>query len=224
MSKIILLVIVGLILVSGFQSAYSHGVDDIVTVDASSTGFDRLSIPLSQTFMANEDNLNGVSLILTGLGTPDPPPPTSITVTIKEGTNGASLESSTLVVAPFTTPLPFHFDFIPIPLNPGSTYTIQVIANGSPEVNMNILWNYNGDDSFPGQSFGDLIPADRDFQFRTFFDPGFVGPPPVIVGGTSIPIDTTSLLLAGATLNVWMITVVLGIVGAGIVLFKLKRK
>jgi len=38
------------------------------------------------------------------------------------------------------------------------------------------------------------------------------------VGGTSIPIDTTSLLLAGASLNVWMIPVVMSAAGFGILI------
>ena len=38
------------------------------------------------------------------------------------------------------------------------------------------------------------------------------------VGGTSLPIDTTSLLLAGASVNVWMIPVVLSAAGFGILI------
>jgi len=43
---------------------------------------------------------------------------------------------------------------------------------------------------------------------------GFLSP----VGGTSIPIDTTSLLLAGASVNVWMIPVILSAAGFGILI------
>jgi len=46
-----------------------------------------------------------------------------------------------------------------------------------------------------------------------------------VVSGTSIPIDTTALLVAGFNANsIWMIPAVLGIAGAGIAIFKLKRK
>ena len=46
-----------------------------------------------------------------------------------------------------------------------------------------------------------------------------------LIGGTMIPIDTTALLVAGFNANsIWMIPTVLGLAGAGIVLFKLKRK
>jgi len=52
-----------------------------------------------------------------------------------------------------------------------------------------------------------------------------IGTTSLLIGGTSIPIDTTALLLAGFNTNsIWMIPTVLGLVGAGIVLFKLKRK
>ena len=40
----------------------------------------------------------------------------------------------------------------------------------------------------------------------------------VVVVGTSLPIDTTSLLLAGASVNVWMIPVVLSAAGFGILI------
>jgi len=46
------------------------------------------------------------------------------------------------------------------------------------------------------------------------FDDGGFGP----VGGTSLPIDSTSLLLAGASVNVWMIPVVLSAAGFGILI------
>jgi len=39
-----------------------------------------------------------------------------------------------------------------------------------------------------------------------------------VVGGTSIPINTTTLLLAGASLNVWMIPVILSAAGFGILI------
>ena len=46
-----------------------------------------------------------------------------------------------------------------------------------------------------------------------------------LVGGTMIPIDTTALVIAGFNANsIWMIPTVLGLVGAGIVIYKLKRK
>lgn len=48
------------------------------------------------------------------------------------------------------------------------------------------------------------------------------GPPSQAVGGTLIPIDKTSLLLAGAQSFSWMIPVVLSIVGIGLVLVKRK--
>ncbi len=46
-----------------------------------------------------------------------------------------------------------------------------------------------------------------------------------VVGATLIPIDTTALLVAGFNANsIWMIPTVLGLAGAGIAIYKLKRK
>ena len=46
-----------------------------------------------------------------------------------------------------------------------------------------------------------------------------------IVGGTSLPLDTTASLVAGFNANsIWMIPTVLGLAGAGFIIFKLKRK
>jgi len=46
-----------------------------------------------------------------------------------------------------------------------------------------------------------------------------------VVGATLIPIDTTALLVAGFNASsIWMIPAVLGMVGAGIAVYKLKRK
>ena len=45
------------------------------------------------------------------------------------------------------------------------------------------------------------------------------------VGGTLLPLDTTALLLAGLQINaIWMIPAILGVAGAGIAIYKLKRK
>ena len=92
-------------------------------------------------------------------------------------------------------------------------------------------------DPFPAFAFA-APPFSFEDQFQSF------SPPPVFdasrlctvaskvvlsglgpVGGTSLPIDTTALLVGGFNTNsIWMIPAVLGIVGAGIVVFKLKRK
>jgi len=61
------------------------------------------------------------------------------------------------------------------------------------------------------------------FAFIT--EVGFSTSSQMLVGGTSIPIDTTALLIAGFNVNsIWMIPTVLGLVGAGIVIYKFKRK
>jgi len=49
--------------------------------------------------------------------------------------------------------------------------------------------------------------------------------PDQAIGGTLVPIDTTALLIAGFQINaVWMIPAILGVAGAGIAVYKLKRK
>jgi len=69
------------------------------------------------------------------------------------------------------------------------------------------------DDPAQGETFGDTVGADIDAVGAITS-----APPNIIVGGTSIPIDTTSLLLAGASVNVWMIPVVLSAAGFGILI------
>jgi len=72
-------------------------------------------------------------------------------------------------------------------------------------------------------STGFLLDAD--------FAPGLGNPSPIAfdtlqppVGGTSLPIDTTALLLAGAqSISMWMILGVLSLVGIGLAVFTLKR-
>jgi len=60
----------------------------------------------------------------------------------------------------------------------------------------------------------------------TVFDIELIGgPEPRVIGGTLLSLDTTALLIAGFNANsIWMIPTVLGLVGAGIAIFKLKRK
>jgi len=76
-------------------------------------------------------------------------------------------------------------------------------------------------------SFPDVLPdfSDVDELEFLFFGVGgstmeitSIGTSVLLVGGTSIPIDTTSLLLAGASVNVWMIPVVLSAAGFGILI------
>ena len=92
---------------------------------------------------------------------------------------------------------------------------------------------YEISDPFPVFTVGDLEFGD---QFQTFNPTGLDGASRLctvaskvvittLVGGESLPIKPVSLLVAGFQVNaVWMIPALVGIVGAGVVIFKLKRK
>jgi len=70
-------------------------------------------------------------------------------------------------------------------------------------------------------SAGNVYVLDHgNFRIQKFAEP----PPQVPIGGTSIPIDTTALLVAGAqTISPWLILGVLSAVGIGLAVFTLKR-
>ena len=52
-----------------------------------------------------------------------------------------------------------------------------------------------------------------------------IGTTSLLIGGTSIPIDTTALLIAGVqTSAIWMLPTVLGIAGSGLVIQLVRRK
>ena len=59
-------------------------------------------------------------------------------------------------------------------------------------------------------------------NFRASFDDIIIQRevPEQVIGGQLIPIETTSLLLAGAQSTTWMIPVVLSIVGIGLVFLR----
>jgi len=69
-------------------------------------------------------------------------------------------------------------------------------------------------------SAGNVYVADHgNFRIQKFAEPQVIP-----IGGTSIPIDTTALLVAGAqTISPWLILGVLSIIGIGLAVFTLKR-
>jgi len=79
---------------------------------------------------------------------------------------------------------------------------------------------------------GRLIKVDRNTLVQSVLSSGqlFVAPTgifvvPIPVGGTIIPIDTTSLLVAGSyTTASWMIPILVSVVGIGLAVFTLKRR
>jgi len=86
----------------------------------------------------------------------------------------------------------------PMPSGDDPLLTADVIDSGITHTLTLVSWEYDGDDE-------DCI----------FIPPTVV----LIVGGAVSPIDTTSLLLAGAQMNsAWLIPVIVSVIGIGIVI------
>jgi len=173
-------------------------------------------IPSGQTFTPTVDNLVAVDVFFcdvtpAGAGTVD------LTVNVWDSNTpgvGTLLGSSLVTVNELNIlcsaqPSPVHFDFGTIPLVPGNTYALSFVQN-LPTVGVQL-----GSDTYPGGMLwvGTPFPT-FDFGFITYFDQ--------VVGGESLPIDSTALLLAGAQTFSWMIPVVLSVLGIG--LFVVSRK
>jgi len=163
-----------------------------------------------QGFTPTVSNLIAVDMTLRDSGNVAACSGDSWTVNIREGSDLSGTivgTASHIVVAP---PLTQHIHFPgSVSLVSGNPYMIEIISSLAGVC----LWATQNTNVYPG---GALLgfPND-DAVFTTFFSD-------IVVGGTSIPIDTTSLLLAGATLHVWMIPVLA--VGAVIGVFVIKRK
>jgi len=132
-----------------------------------------------------------------------------------------------------------NFEFSPnIPQTPGIIYVINVEEDrSSPNSNTQIFWlfglPYNPGSAVPDESHlaNNFIHTD-DVAFRTYNEqssqqcpPGTAGIFPdctSVIGGKIIPIESASLLLAGAQSFSWMIPVVLSVLGIG--LFVVSRK
>ena len=105
---------------------------------------------------------------------------------------------------------------MPITLVPNDPYTIEITINDGAS---DFGWRATQDNPLPPpqdlECFGDITVPDIDFIFATYFV--------VAIGGTSVPIDQTALLLAGVqSISMWMIPVV--IAGVGIGVFVIKRR
>ena len=159
-----------------------------------------------QGFTPTVSNLIAVDMTLRDSGNVAACSGDSWTVNIREGSDlsGAIVGTALhIVVAP---PLTQHIHFPgSVPLVSGNPYMIEIISSLAGVC----LWATQNTNVYPG---GALLgfPND-DAVFTTFFSD-------IVVGGTSIPIDTTSLLLAGASVNVWMIPVVLSAAGFAILI------
>lgn len=97
---------------------------------------------------------------------------------------------------------------------PGETWGFFIDSYASPIGPPSLI------DSIGVPSPGPFVPPSSG-SIIALFDEGFLFGP---VGGTSIPVDTTALLVAGAqTMTPWLILGVVSAIGIGIAVFTLKR-
>ncbi len=217
---IVLPILFSLIIVSSSIRVYAHGNLDQTTTTCSCNAVGSLGGPNNvirfQEFVPTQSSLVSIEIEIqsNNLASVNP-----ITVNLRNGgPTGAIIGTTTTHTGlpPVVSTGTAHFDFgSPIALTPGNLHTIEIAINdGSSD----ILWLANAGNPYPtGDSFsessGILTPSTTiDLTLKTFF----IEPPPDgVVGGTLIPIDATSLLLAGTQMTAsWMIPVI--VVGIGI--------
>ena len=201
---------------SYLPSVNAHGnVDQSMTGPFAGFGVVSTNILIVQEFTPTVSSLVAVDVFLqpnpkAGGGTTE-----TLTVDIRFGSiNGAILGSSSkvLTVADGDPIAAQHFDFDPpVSLTSGSIHVITVKTQSTAIFN----WLIRDGDPYPG---GSAIPFQSppfnnpDLGFATYFSP--------LVGGDLIPIESTSLILAGAQSFSWMIPVVLSVIGIGLFVFR----
>jgi len=207
---------------TGLQLASGHGL-----VDQSTTGPGTGNLGLADTenygqeFIPTVDNLVAVEIELRQVGLISAEP---ITVRIRDG---QGLFGTILGTTQTHLGLPgvgnnvlVHFDFpAPVPLTPGNSHTFTLDLNNAADFSSIRITHDGSTNSYPAgitiTNFG--LNPNLDFIFATLFEQQTQP-----VGGELIPIETTSLLLAGAQSFSWMIPVVLSVLGIG--LFVVSRK
>jgi len=212
-----------LLVPAGIQDAFTHGnVDQSFTGPYTQTaGVHGFFDKSGQTFVPTASNLVGVDVFAAPSSGPGGSELMTITIWQDElGGAGIILDSVTQTVdttgANLNNPVTLHFDFSPdVQLIAGNTYALQFLTV-TPIVSMAISCNglNEYDDGIAFQSSNPL--AICDWGFVTYFEEDEV------VGGEFLPIETTSLILAGAQSFSWMIPLVLS--GIGIGLFVVSRK
>ena len=170
--------------------------------------------PLAQSFIPTRDNLDAIEVEIVSLSLQSVNP---VTVNVYDGagTGGALLDSTSnddgnFVVNNFSV---VRFEFAsPILLIPANTYTVEITINdGQSDVD----WGATVD-NVPGiveLCDGNSFPP-NDYVFATYYDPNFGQNG--VVGGELLPLDYTSLLLAGLQSSaIWMLPVLAGAAGIG---------
>ena len=202
-----------LLIPAGAQNAFAHGSIDQSNPAPPFNGAAVLISAGGQEFQPTVSNIVAVDLFFSPTVLPRS---STITVDIRNSFNGAILgTTSQLVITPGSNtpanPLVVHFDLDVNGLSPGNTYVIQAIGDNGDYSWVCALNSYpNGQNVRPG------VNVNCDQNFVTYFSSA------APVGGESLSIDSTALILAGAQSFSWMIPVVLS--GIGIGLFVVSRK
>ncbi len=199
--------------------AHAHGNIDLNCSPVVTTiGSIPSQSPIGHEFIPTVSNLAAVDLLLVDFGAPSQT--STITVNIRAGTIGGPIlgsttQSVTIPGGPSAQDV-IHFDFLPnpVPLTPN---VIHVIELQSTE-NFGVARGGIIQDLCPGNTYvsGVLQTSIIDWVYTTYFVED------ELVGGKLLPLDTTSLLLAGATSTTWMIPVVLSGIGIGLFVFSKK--
>jgi len=230
----------GTALISSPTQTFIPTVDNLVAVEIGIIAFTAQSFGIDFGFPIGV--LDGTDIGLVNGG--------DVTVSIFDDLNNL-LGSSTLTLNTASAPNEVRFDFIPpISLTPGETYKIQTSVN-SPSIfiwagDANDVYPsgmaavttsledallavlpspFNGLASFIAGFIAPSILVDvEDHFFLTIYETE-VNPDPEenqVIGGEIIPIESTSLILAGTQSFSWMIPVTLSVIGIG--LFVVSRK
>ena len=190
------------------------------SVDQSQEDFDDNRSPVvdwSQSFIPTKDNLIGVDLFFDG-PSGGCPCSESYKLEIREGTLGGTVVGTSgteqIDFAGNSKSKEVHFHFpVTVPLTPGTTYFIKIILTDGPGFYDIVV--VDGDAYDDGVAHEQGVEKFEDLFFRTYFEE----PEPPVVGGEFLPIDTTSLLVAGAQMNAaWMIPVIVSGIGIAIVI------
>ena len=191
------------------------------SVDQSQEDFDDNRSPVvdwSQSFIPTKDNLIGVDLFFDG-PSGGCPCSESYKLEIREGTLGGTVVGTSGteqidLTGTFQDSKEVHFHFpVTVQLTPGTTYFIKIILTDGPGDYKIVV--SDGPEYDDGAAHEQGIESFEDLFFRTYFEE----PEPPVVGGEFLPIDTTSLLVAGAQMNAaWMIPVIVSGIGIAIVI------
>ncbi len=221
MKKLLILIAFSILLLGTTGYAIAHGNIDQFSPGPGSGGIGiQTTENNGQSFTPTADNIIAFEIELRQTASVLTEP---LTVRIREG---EGLGGTQLGITQTHTGLPgvgntalVHFDFPDtISLMPGNLYTFTMTLNDQNDFAKISTTHDGGTNQYPdGISFRNTNLDSDDYIFTTFFEESVQ-----FVGGELIPIESTSLILAGAQSFSWMIPVLLS--GIGIGLFAVSRK